>query len=192
MAVQVDGDHGVDDGARRGRTVGRRPRADAVPAHPEVLDKAEAVARAFAANVEKDPRMKRKLEAQREIAVLEKKDDPTEAEQRAPRRAAGDRRQSSRSTSGINGGSLSEISAQLTKIPAMAAALKTAGMAPPGTSPSSSSPRCGGDDRRLAGQRNAGATRRARGRTWKFVLAESGGGPNGSTRCSARGRIREP
>jgi hypothetical protein len=96
---------------------------------PEVLDQAEAVARAFSANVEKDPRMKRKLDAQREIAVLEKKDDPTEAEQKRLdelQAIVGDEP----IDLGINGGSLSEISAQLTRIPAMAAALKTAGMPP--------------------------------------------------------------
>lgn len=96
---------------------------------PEVLSKAESVAQAFAANVEKDPRMKRRLDAQREIAVLEAKDDLTEAEQ-----ARLDQLQGIVGNEpidlGINGGSLAEISAQLAKIPAMSAALKTAGMAP--------------------------------------------------------------
>lgn len=92
-----------------------------------MLDQAEAVAKAFSANVEKDPRMKRRLDAQREIAVLENKDDPTEAEQQRLdelQAIVGDEPVDL----GINGGSLSEISAQLTKIPAMSAALKTAGM----------------------------------------------------------------
>ena len=69
---------------------------------PEVLTKAEAVASAFSVNVGKDPRMKRRFEAQQEIAVLEDKDTL----------------------------SLSEISAQLQKLAPMAAALTSAGMAP--------------------------------------------------------------
>jgi hypothetical protein len=96
---------------------------------PEVLSRAESVAQAFAANIEKDPRMKRRLDAQREIAVLEKKDDLTEAEEtrlEELQSLVGDQS----IDLGINGGSLTEISAQLTKIPAMSAALKTAGMAP--------------------------------------------------------------
>lgn len=95
---------------------------------PEMLTKAEAVATAFAANAERDPAMKRKLEAQREIARLEAKDDLTEAEQKRLedlQAAAGDG-----VDLGINGGSLTEMSAQLSKVPAMAAAMKSAGMAP--------------------------------------------------------------
>ena len=96
---------------------------------PAVLEHAEAVATAFAANVEKNPQMKRRLDAQREIAVLQDKDDLTEAEQKRLddlQAIVGNEALDL----GINGGSLSEISAQLTKIPAMAAALKTAGMPP--------------------------------------------------------------
>lgn len=95
---------------------------------PEVLTKAEAVATAFSANIERDPAMKRKLDAQREIAVLEKKDDLTEAEQKRLddlQAVVGDGLDL-----GINGGSLTEISNQLQKVPAMAAALKSAGVAP--------------------------------------------------------------
>ena len=96
---------------------------------PEVLAKAEAVASAFSANVGKDPRMKRRFEAQQEIAVLEDKDTLTQAEQArfdALQEIVGD----DAIDLGINGGSLSEISAQLQKLPAMAAALTSAGMAP--------------------------------------------------------------
>jgi hypothetical protein len=92
-----------------------------------ILAQAEAVAKAFDANVAKDPKMKRRLDAQREIAVLEKKDNLTPAEEKRLdelRAIVGDEP----IDLGINAGSLSEISAQLTKIPAMAAALKSAGM----------------------------------------------------------------
>ncbi len=95
---------------------------------PELLTKAEAVATAFGANAERDPAMKRKLDTKREIARLEDKDDLTEAEQKRLedlQAAAGDD-----VDLGINGGSLSDISAQLQKVPAMNAALKSAGMAP--------------------------------------------------------------
>ncbi len=95
----------------------------------DVLSKAEAVARAFDANVAKDPRMKRRLDAQREIAVLETKDDLTPAEEKRLdelQAIVGDEPVDL----GINGGSLSEIAAQLQKVPAMAAALRTAGMLP--------------------------------------------------------------
>ncbi len=96
---------------------------------PEVLAKAEAVATAFGANIEKNPAMKRKLDAQREIAALEKKDELTEAEEKRLedlQATVGDEPLDL----GINGGSLTEISTQLSKQPAMAAALKSAGMAP--------------------------------------------------------------
>ena len=96
---------------------------------PEVLTKAEAVASAFSANVARDPRMKRRFDAQKEIAVLEDKDTLTEAEQArldALQEIVGD----DPIDLGINGGSLSEISAQLQKIAPMAAALTSAGMAP--------------------------------------------------------------
>jgi len=96
---------------------------------PEVLTKVEAVATAFNANIAKNPAMKRKLDAQREIAALEKKDDLTEAEQQRLddlQAIVGDEP----IDLGINGGSLSEMSAQLARQPAMAAALKSAGMAP--------------------------------------------------------------
>jgi hypothetical protein len=95
---------------------------------PELLTQVEAVATAFDANIARDPAMKRKLDAQREIAVLEKKDDLTEAEQKRLedlQAAAGDG-----IDLGINGGSLTAMSAQLSKVPAMAAALKSAGLAP--------------------------------------------------------------
>jgi len=93
----------------------------------EILAKAEAVAKAFDANVQKDPKMKRRLDAQREIVALDKKDNLTPAEEKRLEELTaivGDEPVDL----GINGGSLSEISAQLTKIPAMAAALKSAGM----------------------------------------------------------------
>lgn len=96
---------------------------------PAVLTQVEAVATAFDANLARNPAMKRKLDAQREIAVLEAKDDLTEAEQKRLddlQAVVG----SDPIDLGINGGSLSEMSAQLAKVPAMAAALKSAGMAP--------------------------------------------------------------
>ena len=96
---------------------------------PEVLAKAEAVANAFTANVAKDPRMKRRFDAQKEIAVLEDKDTLTQAEQArldALQEIVGDES----IDLGINGGSLSEMSSQLQKVPPMAAALTTAGMLP--------------------------------------------------------------
>ena len=96
---------------------------------PDVLSKAEAVAKAFSASIEKDPRMKRRFDAQKEIAVLEDKDTLTQAEQArldALQEIVGDEP----IDLGINGGSLSEISAQLQKLPSMAAALTSAGMAP--------------------------------------------------------------
>jgi hypothetical protein len=96
---------------------------------PEILTRVEAVATAFDASLARNPAMKRKLDAQREIAVLEAKDDLTEAEQKRLddlQAVVG----SEPIDLGINGGSLAEMSAQLSKQPAMAAALKSAGMAP--------------------------------------------------------------
>ena len=93
----------------------------------DVLTKVEAVAKAFDANVAKDPRMKRRLEAQRELDALDAKDDLTPEERKRAHELAtivGD----DSLDFGIDGGSLSEISAQLMKIPPMAAALKSAGM----------------------------------------------------------------
>ena len=93
----------------------------------DVLAKAEAVAKAFDANVAKDPKMKRRLEAQRELDALDAKDDLTPEERKRAHELTtiiGDEPMDL----GINGGSLSEISAQLMKIPPMAAALKSAGM----------------------------------------------------------------
>ena len=85
------------------------------------------MAKAFDANMAKDPRMKRLFDAQRELAVLQDKDSLTPAEQKHLddlSAIVGD----DGIDLGINGRSLSEISAQLMKVPAMAAALKTAGM----------------------------------------------------------------
>lgn len=97
---------------------------------PDVLTKVEAVAKAFDANIAKDPQLKRVFDAQREIAALEKKSDTsdlTEAEEK--RLGALERIVAENPIDlGINGGSLSEMSAQLQKIPAMAAALKSSGM----------------------------------------------------------------
>lgn len=93
----------------------------------EILAKAEAVAKAYDANVAKDPKMKRRLDAQRELDALDAKDTLTPAEQKRAyelTQIIGD----AEVDLGIDGGSLSEISAQLMKIPAMAAALKSAGM----------------------------------------------------------------
>ena len=95
----------------------------------DVLTKVEAVARAFDANLAKDPRMKRRMDAQREIAALEKKGNLSDAEEdrlAVLQDIVGDEPVDI----GINGGSLSEISAQLQKVPAMAAALKTNGVLP--------------------------------------------------------------
>lgn len=94
----------------------------------EVLNKAEAVAKAFDANLAKDPRMKRRMDAQREIATLEKKGDLSDAEE--------DRLSELQDIVGdepiidINSESLSTMTAGLQKQPAMAAALKSAGMLP--------------------------------------------------------------
>jgi hypothetical protein len=96
---------------------------------PEVLAKAEAVAAAFSANIAKDPQMKRRFDAQRELAALEDKDTLTAAEQAridALQEIIGDEP----IDLGINGGSLSEMSSQLQKVPAMSAALSSAGMPP--------------------------------------------------------------
>jgi hypothetical protein len=93
----------------------------------EILTQAEAVAKAFDANIAKDPKMKRTLDAQRELAVLDAKDTLTPAEQKRAHELTqiiGD----NELDLGLNGGSLSEISSQLMKIPAMASALKSAGM----------------------------------------------------------------
>ena len=76
---------------------------------PEVLAKAEAVAAAFSANIAKDPQMKRRFDAQRELAALEDKDTLTAAEQAridALQEIIGDEP----IDLGINGGSLSEMS----------------------------------------------------------------------------------
>jgi hypothetical protein len=94
---------------------------------PEILTKVEAVAKAFDANVAKDPKMKRRLEAKRELDALDAKDTLTPAEQKRAHELSqivGDEELDL----GINGGSLSEMSAQLMKVPPMAAALKSAGM----------------------------------------------------------------
>lgn len=93
----------------------------------ETLTKIEAVAKAYEANMAKDPKMKRRLEAQRELAELDKKDNLTAAERKRAYDLEGIIGDAS-SELGIEGGSLSEISAQLTKIPAMAAALKSVGL----------------------------------------------------------------
>jgi hypothetical protein len=93
----------------------------------DVLTKVEAVAKAFDANVAKDPRMKRRLEAQRELDALDAKDDLTPEERKRAHELTtiiGD----DSLDFGIDGGSLSQISAQLMKIPPMAAALKSTGM----------------------------------------------------------------
>lgn len=95
----------------------------------DVLNKAEAVAKAFEANLAKDPRMKRRMDAQREIAALEKKGNLSDAEEDRLTELpdiVGDEPLDL----GINGGSLSEIASQLQKVPAMAAALKSAAMPP--------------------------------------------------------------
>ena len=93
----------------------------------EILTKVESVAKVFDANVAKDPRMKRRLEAQRELDALDKKDDLT-AEERKRAHELQAIVDDEPVDLGIEGGSLSQISAQLTKMPAMAAALKSAGM----------------------------------------------------------------
>lgn len=93
----------------------------------EVLTKVEAVAKAFDANVAKDPKMKRRLDAQRELDALDAKDDLTPEERKRAHELTtiiGDESLDF----GIDGGSLSQVSAQLMKIPPMAAALKSVGM----------------------------------------------------------------
>jgi hypothetical protein len=99
---------------------------------PAVLTKVEAVAKAFDANIAKDPQLKRVFDAQREIAALEKKSDTTDLTEAEEKRLEALERIVAENPIdlGINGGSLSEMSAQLQKVPAMAAALKSAGMLP--------------------------------------------------------------
>jgi hypothetical protein len=94
----------------------------------DVLTKAEAVARNFDANLSKDPRMKRRLDAQREIAALEKKGNLSDADE--DRMAELQEIVGDEPIIDVNGGSLSEMAAQYQKVPAMAAALKSAGMTP--------------------------------------------------------------
>ena len=96
---------------------------------PEVLSKVDALAKAYAANLAKDPAVKRRLDARREIAALEKKDELTEAEEKRLQQLeviVGDQGMDP----GIDGGSLTQIAAQFGKIPAMAAALKSTGVLP--------------------------------------------------------------
>ena len=92
-----------------------------------VLTKVEAVAKAFDANVAKDPKIKRRLEAQRELDALDNKDTLTAEERKRAQELAAIVGDESLYLD-ISGGSLSEISAQLTAIPPMAAALKSGGM----------------------------------------------------------------
>jgi hypothetical protein len=94
----------------------------------EILTKVEAVAKAFEANVAKDPKMKRHLDAKRELAVLEDKDNLTPAEQKRAEELGKILGDGESLEFSIEGGSLSEMSAQFMKIPPMAAALKSAGM----------------------------------------------------------------
>src|SRR5688572_25752795 len=78
----------------------------------EVLQKAEAVAKAFDANVAKDPKMKRRLKAQRELDALDAKDSLTAEERKRAHELTtiiGDEPMDL----GIDGGSLSQMSAQL-------------------------------------------------------------------------------
>lgn len=93
----------------------------------EILAKVEAVAKAYEAHLAKDPKSKKRLEAQRELAELDKKENLTPAEQKRAHELqtiVDDQPEEP----GIEGGSLSEMTAQLTKMPGMAAALKSAGM----------------------------------------------------------------
>lgn len=93
----------------------------------EILAKVEAVAKAFEANLAKTPKAKKLLDAQRELAELDKKETLTPAEQKRAYELQSILDDEPEAP-GIEGGSLSEISAQLMRIPAMAAALKSAGM----------------------------------------------------------------
>ena len=93
----------------------------------EILSKVEAIAKAFDANVAKDPKMKKRLDAKRELDALDAKESLTPAEQKRAHELS-QIIDDGESELSIEGGSLSEMSAQLMKIPPMAAALKSAGM----------------------------------------------------------------
>jgi hypothetical protein len=92
-----------------------------------VLTQVEAVAKAYEASLAKDPKAKKRADAQRELDELDKKETLTPAEQKRAHEL-----QSivddEPADLGIDGGTLSQITAQLTKMPTMAAALKSAGM----------------------------------------------------------------
>lgn len=93
----------------------------------EILTKVEAVAKAFEANVAKDPKLKKRLDAKRELDALDAKDSLTPAEQKRAHELS-QIIDDTEPDYGNSGGSLSAISAYLSKTPPMAAALKTAGM----------------------------------------------------------------
>ena len=93
----------------------------------EILAKVEALAKAFEANVAKDPKMKKRLDAKRELDALDAKDNLSPAEQKRAHELS-QIVDDGESDLSIEGGSLSEMSAQLMKIPPMAAALKSVGM----------------------------------------------------------------
>ena len=93
----------------------------------EILAKVEAVAKAFDANVAKDPKMKKQLDAKRELDALDAKDSLTPAEQKRAHELS-QIIDDAELDLGNSGGSLSQISAYLSKTPPMAAALKTSGM----------------------------------------------------------------
>lgn len=94
----------------------------------EALAKVEAVAKAFEANVSKDPKVKKRLDAKRELDALDAKDTLTPAEQKRADELSRIVEEGESDDPGIDAGSLSEMSARLMKNPPMAAALKSVGM----------------------------------------------------------------
>lgn len=95
----------------------------------DVLTQVEAVAKAYQANLAKDPKMKRRLDAQRELDALDAKETLTPAEQKRAHELStiiADLEDGLELA--VDAGSLAEMTAQLNRIPPMAAALKSAGM----------------------------------------------------------------
>ena len=98
----------------------------------EAINKIDQVTRAMAEELKQDPKMRQRMQIEQELETLNKKEEPTEADQKRIEQLQAQSEQMEKDEPALfdNANSLSEMEAAIQKYPPLANALRKNGMAP--------------------------------------------------------------
>lgn len=98
----------------------------------EAVNKVDQVTRAMVEELKQDPKMRQRMAIEQELEQLNKKEEPTDADQQRIQQLEAQRDEMEKDEPALfdNANSLSDMEAAIQKFPPLANALRTSGMAP--------------------------------------------------------------